>query len=146
MHVLPALDPVLFKVGRSTRGGLWIATAMDWRPPLLGFRLIAGVLWLGDTKQAFCGDAALRACALHLVDATKNSLVRYIVSHSICSDLSARKRVDNLGTEISRTRDWSGLGPNLSRTSDYRWQSHLVLSRQTAVAQSFNLYLSTVGR
>ena len=33
----------------------------------------------------------------------------------------ARKRMDDLGTEISRTRRWSGLDTNLSRTFDHRW-------------------------
>ena len=86
-----------------------------------GVGLIASVLCLGDAKQTFRGNVALRARALHLVDARKNPLARCAGARSICPDFGRRERVDDLGTEISRTRHWSGLGPNLSGTSDHRW-------------------------
>src|SRR5438045_4968504 len=95
---------------RSRRGSFQTGPASDWRPPLLRFRFVSTFLSPCDAKQAFCGDAAVRARALHLVDAGKSSLARCADSHSICSDLSARERVDYWGTEISYTHDRSGLG------------------------------------
>src|SRR4029453_1495641 len=121
---LSFIDPMVLKVAEPKRTSrrTEFSTRAIWSRPLIGgLRLILGVLYLGDAKQAFCGDAALSARALHVVDARKNPLARYADPHSICSDLGARERVDDLGTEISCTRDRSRLGPNLPGTSDYRW-------------------------
>src|SRR5262249_22686144 len=124
MSLLSLIDPMVLKVAEPKRRNdrIWfLPRAISSGPFIGGIRLIAAVLHSRDAKQAFRGDAALCARALHLVDARKNPLARHADSHSICSDLSAGQRVDDLGTEISRTRDWSGLGPSLSGTSDYRW-------------------------
>src|SRR5262249_2691748 len=75
----------------------------------------------GDAKQTLSGNAAFCARALRVVDARKNSLARCASAGAVCADLSPREPLDGLGTEISRARDWSGLGPSLSGTSDYRW-------------------------
>ena len=93
LPLLSLIDPMLLKMAESTTrsGRLSVQSRAIVRRPLNGsIRLIAGVLWLGDTKQALCGNVALRACALHLVDARRDSLARPTHSYAICSDLSAR--------------------------------------------------------
>src|ERR1044071_6492824 len=83
--------------------------------------LVAGVFYARDAKQAFRRDAPICARSLHLVVATCSPVARCISSHSICSDVCGCQCMDNLGTEIPRACDWSGLGLHVSGTSDYRW-------------------------
>src|SRR4029078_4965116 len=146
LRVLFALDPFLFEMGRSTGLTAWIAPVADWRPAFIGLRFISFFISSGNAKQTFRGDAAIRTRFLRLLDARKNPLARHAGFCSICSDIDRCERLDDLGTEISCARRWPGLGTNLSRTSDHRGPSHLVLSRQIGVAASSDLHLSTVAR
>src|SRR3954470_16180383 len=117
--MLFALDSFLFEMGGSNSRAAWIATAADRRPPFITLRFISFFISSRHAKQTFGGDAAICAGALRLVDARKNPLARYAHSRSICFNFIRRERMDHLGTEISCTRSWSGLGTNLSRTSDH---------------------------
>ena len=66
-------------------------------------------------------------------------------ARSIPCCLSVCERLDNLGTEISCKRSWSGVGTDLARASDHRGKSDMVLPRQTILASSAHLHLSEVG-
>ena len=74
-----------------------------------------------------------------------NPMARCVGAGPVCPGFSARERVDNLGTEISRTRCWYRLGTDFAGTSHHRGSSDLVLSRQTALASSADLHLSALG-
>src|SRR5689334_6420245 len=59
--------------------------------------------------------------------------------------LSAFERVDNLGTEVSRTRSWIGLVADGHGASYYRWSGDLVLCQRAVLAGAADLHLSKVG-
>src|SRR5262245_58515609 len=102
-------------MGPSRRATLQITGAAN-----LVFRPVSPFLPAGNTEQDFGGDAACCARSLHLVEARKCPLARCRNTRPIRSYFSRRQRVDDLGTEISCARSWSGLDPNISRTSDHR--------------------------
>src|ERR1700747_2461478 len=70
---------------------------------------------------------------------------RCITARSISANLSGRERLDNLGTEMSCKRFWSGGGTDLARACDDRRTSDMVLPGQTCLASSAHFHLSEVG-
>src|SRR5206468_6337845 len=66
-------------------------------------------------------------------------------ARSIPSCLSVCEHLDNLGTEISCKRSWSGVGPDLARASDHRRTGDMGLPGQTCLASSAHIHLSEVG-
>src|SRR6266516_8009014 len=106
---------------------------------------VANVLRAGNAKQALSGHVARRACAVYLVAARNDRMERWSIACSIPAHFSVCERMDNLGTEISCKRSWSGVGTDLARPSDHRRTSDMVLPGQTCLASSAHFHLSEVG-
>ena len=59
---------------------------------------------------------------------------RCSTARSISAYLSGRECMDNLGTEISRVRYWSGVGAKLARASYHRRMGDVVLPGESSLA------------
>ena len=109
------------------------------------FWSIAGLLRNGNAEQAFGGHVASGARSLCLVAARADRMERCNTPRPIPAHFSACECLDNLGTEISRVRSWSGMGADLAGASDHRGTSDMVLPGQTILASSPQLHLSEMG-
>ncbi len=130
VFVLSALDFFLFEMGGRRNGCLHATAGAAQRPPLLdAVQFVSVFFHPGDPQQAFCGDAPVCARPLHLVDEKKNPLARCVGAGPVCPGFSASECMDDLGTEISRARGWTRLGPDFAGTFQHRGSGYLVLSQ-----------------
>ena len=107
--VLPPGDLLLFKLGKAIADNTEETSRHQFGVPY-----ISPLFRASDAKQTFRSHVTSRACALCLVAARANPMAQRCGSDSVRSYFSACKRLDNLGTEISRGRGWSGLGAELA--------------------------------
>src|SRR6266487_1510147 len=140
---MPVLSPVAFFLPEL--GGASPGHASSPYKDDVDVCSVANMLRAGNAKQALSGHVARRACAVYLVAARNDRMERWSTACSIPAHFSACERLDNLGTEISCKRSWSGVGTDLARASDHGRTSDMVLPGQTCLASSAHFHLPEVG-
>src|SRR5437016_5140570 len=119
----------------TNRGSFQSAAAAVKKLPLVGISrapaavcFVAGLFHTRDRKQAIHGHAACGARSLCLVAERTNPMGGCCGACAACANIRGCQRLDDLGTEIPRGRQRSGMGADLAGAAHHRGSRDLVLS------------------